>query len=148
MVTMITYCISRKFQCIQSLVHFGRLPFQRYDKFGTLIENTYANITACCESYVNGHFIDLLLPDDCCLHETLSCNKGFELTHFYVWLLRIIYMQQSLTGKILFHVTLRQVSCKRHPAVRYSVQAQFCLKSPHPAGGFLAMCEGHYYEAP
>ena len=19
------------------------------------------------------------------LHETLSCNKGFELTHFYVW---------------------------------------------------------------
>ena len=27
----------------------------------------------------------ILLPDDCCLHETLSCNKGFELTHFYVW---------------------------------------------------------------
>ena len=23
--------------------------------------------------------------DDCCLHETRSCNKGFELTHFYVW---------------------------------------------------------------
>ena len=26
-----------------------------------------------------------LLPDDCCAHETLSCTKGFELTHFYVW---------------------------------------------------------------
>ena len=26
-----------------------------------------------------------LLPDDCCLHETLSCNKGFELIRFYVW---------------------------------------------------------------
>ena len=25
-----------------------------------------------------------LLPDDCCLNETLSCNNGFELTHFYV----------------------------------------------------------------
>ena len=24
----------------------------------------------------------VLLPDDCSLHETLSCNKGFELTHF------------------------------------------------------------------
>ena len=23
--------------------------------------------------------------DDCCLHETLSYNKDFELTHFYVW---------------------------------------------------------------
>ena len=25
----------------------------------------------------------ILLPDDCCLLET--CNKRFELTHFYVW---------------------------------------------------------------
>ena len=26
----------------------------------------------------------ILLPDDCCLHETLSCNKYFELIQFYV----------------------------------------------------------------
>ena len=25
----------------------------------------------------------ILLPDDCCLHEALSCNKCFELTQFY-----------------------------------------------------------------
>ena len=27
----------------------------------------------------------LLIFGDCCLQETRSCNKGFELTHFYVW---------------------------------------------------------------
>ena len=37
-----------------------------------------------------------MLPDDsdCCLHETLSCNEGFELTHFYVlvWHTSRIYL--------------------------------------------------------
>ena len=32
-----------------------------------------------------GQFKTFLLPDDCCLYETLSCNEGFEPTYFYVW---------------------------------------------------------------
>ena len=36
---------------------------------------------------VGVHVRSVLLPDDCYLHETLSCNKGFELTYFYAWLI-------------------------------------------------------------
>ena len=36
---------------------------------------------------VRVHVRSVLLPDDCYLHETLSCNKGFEVTYFYAWLI-------------------------------------------------------------
>ena len=29
-----------------------------------------------------GQFKTFVTTDDCCLHETPSCNKDFELTHF------------------------------------------------------------------
>ena len=54
-------------------------------KVRTVVFVTRPRVT--CRMYnvaVDGQF--LLLPDDCCLHETLSYDKGFELTHFYVWL--------------------------------------------------------------
>ena len=49
------------------------------------------------------YFPKVLLFDDCCLHETRSCNKSFELTNFYVWVCgfrRNISLLGSLSNKL------------------------------------------------
>ena len=46
----------------------------------------------------------LVTPDDCCVHETLSGNKGFELTHFYVWFCFICRTSSTFAGRKIDHL--------------------------------------------
>ena len=51
-----------------------------------------------CDLQILSTVHKIVLPDDCCLHETLSCNRGFELTHFYVWFKN--YVIRDFEGRI------------------------------------------------
>ena len=92
-------------------------------------------------SVQNVCYNSILLPDDCCLHETLSCNKGFELTHFLYGLHQIYLICGTLSTFAVEKLTVHE-----HMIYKYNLSFKRDRKSRQL---FFPCCQFYsvsYYE--